>query len=55
MFSTTDKQRLTKRREMVKSIKFLRKMGTKLREDLNKQAKRIKQYEKKSNKLKKLQ
>jgi site-specific recombinase len=32
-FSTSDKQRLFKRREIVKSMKFLRRMGEKLRDE----------------------
>jgi len=31
--STSDKQRMFKRKETVKSMKFLRKMGEKLREE----------------------
>jgi hypothetical protein len=32
--SSGDKKRLHKRREVVRSLKFLRKMGKKLREDM---------------------
>ena len=60
-FSTGDKKRMIKRREIVKSMKFLRKMGEKIREEQNKiaaelikQDKKIKRQSKKQ-KLKKAQ
>lgn len=60
--STADKKRLLKRREIVRSMKFLRKMGEKLREEQNqiaaeiiKQDKRQKKKKKKKQKLKKAQ
>lgn len=45
-FSTGDKQRLIKRRERVKSIKFLRKMGNMLRIEQNRQVQAIMKFDK---------
>jgi len=43
-FSTSDKSRLLKRREMVRSMRFLRKMGVKLRKEYKKQYKVLKNF-----------
>jgi hypothetical protein len=40
-FSSQDKQRLIKRREIVRSLKFLRKMGEKLREEQEQMVKEL--------------
>ena len=45
-FSTGDKQRLIKRREMVKSMKFLRKTGNQLRIEQNRQVEALKKFDK---------
>lgn len=54
--STQDKQRLHKRREIIISMKFIRKLGKKLRDELEKQGKEIRKFQKsQSIRLKKLQ